>query len=211
MVPETHRSVAGAVFHHMETETGIILDKKRLLRGSIAPDLYPKYKFIPHYFSESIDYIVDQIITLVPFMSKIVYDSAWNGLLSGPISYKLGVICHYLSDYMTHPHARRIRFTSAKDIREHVRYENALNQYAKSHPLDPDMASNMAMGSFQGGLQDLKVYVKTQILRFIDQYLQKEISFENDYSDAFILNVFVFQTVCEAAFAYGRQTQLQTV
>ena len=66
MVPETHRIIAGEVRNRIIEDYGIILDESKMLRGSIAPDVYPKYKFIPHYYDESIDYIVEKIVALVP-------------------------------------------------------------------------------------------------------------------------------------------------
>lgn len=209
MVPETHRIIAGEVRNRIIEDYGIILDESKMLRGSIAPDVYPKYKFIPHYYDESIDYIVEKIVALVPYMSELVYDTAWKGLLNLPVSYKIGVISHYLCDYMTHPHARRIRCTSMKDMKSHMLYEKDLNRHVRKHGVDRDCICNMEMGSFQGDKDDLRVYVKEQIAALIELYKKETITFRNDANFAYIVNVFISNVVCEAALSYQKVGQVQ--
>ena len=209
MVPETHRMIAGEVRNRIAEDYGIVLDESKMLRGSIAPDVYPKYKFIPHYYDESIDYVVEKIVALVPYMSELAYATAWKDLLNFPVSYKIGVISHYLCDYMTHPHARRIRCTSMKDIKSHMLYEKDVNRYVKKHGVDQDCVSNMEMGSFQGGKEELRIYVKEQITSLIELYKKETITFRKDANFAYIVNVFISNVVCEAALSYQKAGQVQ--
>lgn len=209
MVPETHRIIAGEVRNRIIKDYGIVLDESKMLRGSIAPDVYQKYKFIPHYYDESIDYIVEKIVALVPYMSELANDTAWKGLLNLPVSYMIGVISHYLCDYMTHPHARRIRCTSMKDLKSHLLYEKDLNRFVKKQGVDKDFISNMEMGSFHGEKEDLRVYVKEQITNLIELYKKEPITFRNDANFAFLINVFISNVVCEAAFSYQKAGQVQ--
>ena len=94
MVPETHRIIAGELRDRIMQDYGIILDESKMLRGSIAPDIYPKYKFIPHYYDESIDYIVDKIVSIVPYMSELLRDTAWKDLLNLPVKNLPGLKMH---------------------------------------------------------------------------------------------------------------------
>ena len=209
MVPETHRISAGELRDRIMQDYGIILDESKMLRGSIAPDIYPKYKFIPHYYDESIDYIVEKIVSIVPYMSELLRDTAWKDLLNLPVSYKIGVISHYLCDYMTHPHARRIRCTSMTDLRAHMSYEKELNRHVKKHGIDRDCIRGFDMGSFHGDKDDLRIYVKAQITSLIALYKKETITFENDANFAYIVNVFISKVVCEAALSYEKAGQVQ--
>ena len=209
MVPETHRMIAGALDQYMSSTFGVELDRSKLLRGSIAPDIYPKYKFIPHYYDESIDYIVENIVRLVPYMSEIIHDTPWRKLLVHAISYKIGVISHYLCDYMTHPHARRIRCTSVQDMREHLLYERDLNRYVRSNGIDRDLSFDQRSHPLFIEKEDLRVMIKEKIEAGVKVYLAEDISFENDAASAYALNVMILKIVCEAAYGYAVMRQVQ--
>lgn len=209
MVPETHRIVAGGLDQYFKSTFGVELDQTKLLRGSIAPDIYPKYKFIPHYYDESIDYIVENIVRLVPYMSEILLDTPWSKLLIHAISYKIGVISHYLCDYMTHPHARRIRCTSMQDLREHLLYERELNRHVRSNGLDLDMVNGEVNHPFFVEREELRVMVKEKIESAVETYLEENISFANDAASAYGLNVTIMKLVCEAAYGYAVTRQVQ--
>lgn len=209
MVPETHRIVAGGLEGYFKSTYGVELDQSKLLRGSIAPDIYPKYKFIPHYYDESIDYIVENIVHLVPYMSEILYNTPWSKLLVHAISYKIGIISHYLCDYMTHPHARRIRCTSMQDLREHLLYERGLNRYVRSNGLDSDRVNSDASYPLFVEKEELRVMVKGKIESAVETCLEENISFANDAASAYGLNVTIMKLVCEAAYGYAVTRQVQ--
>lgn len=210
MVPETHRIIAGEQSKFLKLEFGLHLNETKLLRGSIAPDIYPKYKFIPHYYEESIDYIVENIVRLIPYMSEIFHQHTYSGLLNHGISYKIGVISHYLADYMTHPHARRIRCTSMKDMWEHMSYERELNHYVKQHSIDTKETWGQIQTSRSNDDEDLRAFIKNKISTLVDEYLEKDIAYHTDAQSAYLIGVSVFYTVCEAAYQYGLEKQLQT-
>ncbi|MDD7363360.1 MAG: zinc dependent phospholipase C family protein [Peptoniphilus sp.] len=209
MVPETHRILAGDLSDHLKLEFGVHLNETKLLRGSIAPDIYPKYKFIPHYYEESIDYVVENIVKLVPYVSEMIHRRPGSGLLTHAASYKIGVISHYLSDYMTHPHARRIRCTSMKDMWKHMSYEHELNHYVRKHAIDRSILSRTPQFHFAGEMDDLRSFVKDEIAGLVEDYLAKDITYENDAQSAYVLSASIFDTICEVAYNYGLERQVQ--
>ena len=71
MVPESHKWIAKEIYKHFEEEYSLQLDKNKLLWGSIAPDIMPKYKLIRHYKSESILYVASQITKVILTLSLL--------------------------------------------------------------------------------------------------------------------------------------------
>ena len=78
-----------------------------MLWGSIAPDILPKYKFIRHYKDESIDYVVREIVKVI-FMSRYVdFNKNIDAITMKVLSKKIGIISHYLTDFVCVPHSKR--------------------------------------------------------------------------------------------------------
>lgn len=211
MIPESHKAIGRKLHSHLENNYGLILDEKKLLWGSVAPDFLPKYKFISHYKDESIYFISAEITNLIIKLSLISDFSSINSVLLKSISYKLGVISHYLTDYTTHPHARRIRCTNKKSMSEHISYEVALNDYLKSTSLDDSCFFLAESQIYSGNILEYKDFFVQNINSIVEEYLQKNIDFKNDLDYSLCINGFVFNSVLEAAQDLSLQPQLQII
>ena len=91
---------------------GLKLDKEKLLWGSVAPDILPHYKMIRHYKKESINFITREIMKIIFVSRYIDFNEKLDPVAMKVLSKKIGIISHYLSDYVCLAHANRWTFFS---------------------------------------------------------------------------------------------------
>lgn len=211
MIPESHKAIGNKLHSHFENEYGISLNKKKLLWGSISPDVLPKYKFIGHYKEESLGYISSEVLKLILKFSLVHDFKEINPVLLRSISYNLGVISHYLTDYTTHPHARRIRCISRASVKEHIKYEVDLNEFMKTKISSDFSFYEPVIEEFSGSILDYKSFITQSIDTIVEDYLGQPLNFQNDIDYALGLNIFVFKNVLEAANSLNLQPQLQII
>jgi len=72
---DTHKIIAKNIHKNIYDIYGIELDEKKLLWGSISPDILPKYKLHRHYKKESLDYVVNEIVKLIFICRLSDYDA----------------------------------------------------------------------------------------------------------------------------------------
>lgn len=190
---ETHKIIAKGLSRHLEETYGVVLNEEKLLWGAVAPDVTPFYKFIRHYEKESLDYITREILRLIHLMRrnpKMDEDET----LTRYMSKKIGVISHYLCDYVTYPHAHRILCTSSQSAKAHLRYEVDLHRYALKSWDNKRRAVQVMFPE-----QVTKSQIKTMIQDLVAQYLASETHFSTDLGFALSLNCAVFDVVFQAA------------
>ncbi len=103
------------------------------------------------------------------------------------LSKKIGIISHYLTDFVCYPHAQRWTFSDS--MIKHIKYENKLNDFAKSYKFD--QSQNMIYVP-DIDLDSLNLYnIKKTIKKYIDQVVDeynKTVSFSNDLDFAIFIN-----------------------
>ncbi|WP_245196381.1 zinc dependent phospholipase C family protein [Soehngenia longivitae] len=188
------------------------LDNNKLLWGSIAPDYLPKYKFIRHYKDESINYVVNEILKIILFTKYVDISIVPQSIVVASLSKKIGIISHYLSDYVCYPHAQRWTFSDS--MIKHIKYENNLNDFAKSYKFDQPQ-SKIYVPDID--LDSLNLHnTKKTIKKFIDQVVEeynktasKTASFSNDLDFANFINrkmiFFIIDTMRESVLE-GQET-----
>lgn len=211
MLAETHKIVAKEVHSHLLMQYGVELNKKELLRGSVAPDFLPHLKAIRHYKEESIGYISKEILKLIILVMNTDFSKPSDSFKIRKISRKLGIISHYLADYMTHPHARRITCITKESALEHFRYERSLNGVAKNYEFSYDLKENWEPVDLNHSLFFSRFSIADGIEAVIEEYLEQPINYETDLDYAINLNLFIAEVVFEAAFAFSGQKELQLV
>lgn len=167
------------------THYEIDLSQDKLLWNSIAPDIIPFYKFIPHYKEESVDYIAKEIVDLI-FLSQKSNLSSQDNFLNKYFSKKLGVVTHYLADYACYPHAKRIRCSSRKNGQIHLSYEKNLNSYLESHEFKQVRLESMDLETqrYSKMVQQVKEY----ILEAVKAYERQPEDYGTDLDFALALN-----------------------
>lgn len=116
MIIPTHRIIGQNIYKSMLLNTGIQLNERALIIGSVLPDIMPKYIKQKHFFSVSYDYILEMIEKL--------YNDSQNMSLK-EFSTRLGVITHYISDFFCTPHNDRAYYHN--HLKEHMQFESKLH------------------------------------------------------------------------------------
>lgn len=183
---DTHKIIAGHVYDNVFDIYGLKLNKEKLLWGSIAPDILPKYKLIRHYQDESINFVALEIMKLI-FVSRFIDLSKITDPLSVKVlSKKIGILSHYLTDYVCLPHAKRWTFTDS--MVKHVRYESRLNEYAPNHNFKKNVITVDDLNIYDENIISLHGTIKRYIEEVVVEYSTKS-SFKNDLDFALSLNL----------------------
>lgn len=187
---------------------GLKLDKDRLLWGSVAPDVLPHYKFIRHYADESINYITKEIIKII-FVSRYVdFKKIDDPISIKLLSKKIGIISHYLSDYVCYPHANRWTFFGS--MKKHIKYESDLNDYARTHSFKKNVVQIEDIDIYDDRFNSLKSRIKDYIHDVISEYNQRT-SLDNDLNFAISLNLKMTYFILDTINQYSEELYTQFV
>lgn len=200
---ETHKIIAENIHQNINDIYGINLDKDKLAWGSIAPDILPRYRFHRHYQKESLNYIVNEIVKLIFISRFIEFNRRIDPLTKKILSKKIGIISHYLSDFVCLPHAERWTFTSSNMIK-HINYESRLNDYAPNHAFKKNIINVDDVDIFQNRIIKLGPMIKKYIEDVVEEYSLKT-GFENDLNFALSLNLKATYFIIDTINAYTEE------
>ncbi len=204
ILAETHKIVAKLVYDRIDEDYSVNLDLDKMLWGSIAPDYLPYYKFKRHYLDESLDYISKEIANLVYFSRYSFKENNESSVFTSYLSKKLGIIMHYLCDYVCYPHAYRMTFMG--NMKSHIKYEQELNIYAKENKLNEDEYTNRVFVEDIDLYSDLdlklKEKIKKYILEVVKEYKNSDKGFDTDLDFALDFCTKICSFVIESALVY---------
>lgn len=207
---ETHKLVARNIHGYILDKYNINLDLDKLSWGSIAPDILPYYKLKRHYQEESINFISKEIVQLIFLCRYVDFSQELDPILNKLLSKKIGVISHYLCDYTCHPHAYRMTFVESRNsLKEHIRYESDLNEYAKTHIFVNNVISTQIDEIKNNNIIKLLPKVKDYINKVVEEYKTHENSFATDLNFALNLNVNIASFIIEGIINYSEDLELQ--
>lgn len=206
ILAETHKIIAEKIYENVQKKYNLNLDLDKLKWGSVAPDYLPYYKLHRHYYDESIEFIVSEIISLI-YISRYVNLYEMKPVFKKYFSKKLGIISHYLCDFTCWPHANRITFTT--NMRQHIKYENDLNGFAKKFKFN----------NYEINIYDIKieeeVTLREQIFSYIEKiiniYKSGESSYSCDLNFGLSLSNFIVEFTLESVFSYCGEIEVQLV
>lgn len=124
----THKTMGENIIKHANSKSIYLINNKRFIWGNVKPDCVPKYKFMKHYYNESIDMVVEKIV----YLSSLTLEEVYYDMTIGKFSEELGVICHFLCDFFCAPHYYRWEFKSTSAVKNHMLYEKELAKLAKN-------------------------------------------------------------------------------
>lgn len=198
--PETHKIIATNIYDNVFKIYGLKLDKEKLLWGSVAPDILPQYKLVRHYQDESINFISKEIMKIIFISRYLEFNKILDPIAIKLLSKKIGVISHYLSDYVCLPHAKRWTFSDS--MIKHIKYESNLNDYAPTHDFMKNKITIDDIDIFDDEIGTLNSRIKNYIENVVDEYSLKS-SFKNDLDFAFSLNSKVTYFILDTIKAYS--------
>jgi hypothetical protein len=202
MFADTHKIIVTNMYENINDIYNIELNKDSLLWGSVLPDILPRYKFHRHYEKESLDYIVNEIVKLIFISRFLEFDSKTDPIKIKLLSKKIGIISHYLSDFVCQPHAERWTFTTS--MFKHIDYEAKLNEYAHGHDFKKNIIEIEDIDIFQNRIIKLKPMVKEYIENVIIEY-SREKSFISDLDYALSLNLKISYFIIDTISVYSKK------
>jgi hypothetical protein len=197
---DTHRIIASQVYEDIYKIYDFKLNKDKLLWGSVAPDIVPKYKLIRHYQDESLNYIALEIMKIIFISSFVDLRRIKDPIAVNILSKSIGIISHYLSDYVCLPHARR--WTFADSMIKHVRYESKLNDFASSHSFKKNVITVDDLNFSDESLLNIRIAIKNYIMDVVDEYSLKT-GMKNDLDFAVSLNLKITYFILDAIQNYS--------
>ncbi len=172
----------------------------------MAPDVLPQYRFIRHYMDESIDYITKEIIKII-FVSRYVdISNIQDPIAMKLLSKRIGIISHYLSDYVCYPHAQR--WTFAGSMKKHIKYESELSEFAVFHDFKKNVIQLDDMDIYNDRFISLKSRIKDYIYDVIYIY-EKNSSLSNDLNFALSLNLKITYFILDTINQYSEELYSQ--
>ena len=205
--PETHKTIAKELQKSIQENLGIELNEKRVIWGAISPDFLPKYKIYRHYLKDSIHFVVNEIVGLI-YLCRFFDTKNMTGFQRKIVSTKVGVISHFLADYVCLPHAERWTFDD--NFKVHVAYEKELNQRVQGHVFQDRIidTASLSINTYESVL--LKNIVREYIFDVVTEY-RSEKSYERDLDFALDFNRHIMTFVFETAQAlYMERTMVQS-
>lgn len=213
ILPDTHKIVAKIVHDRIKEKYNVNLNLDKMLWGSIAPDVLPYYKTKRHYFDESGDYIAREISKLIYFSRYSYSEGNESKLFINYMSKKLGIIMHYLCDFVCYPHAYRMTFI--ENLRKHIRYEQDLALYARENKFLEesfrDVISCEDINFFENSDIKLENKVKAYLIKVIEEYKESNHSFDNDLNFALNLSTNISILVIESVLEYNGEFDIQFI
>ena len=213
ILPDTHKIVAKIVHDRIKEKYNVNLNLDKILWGSIAPDVLPYYKTKRHYFDESGDYIAREISKLIYFSRYSYSEGNESKLFINYMSKKLGIIMHYLCDFVCYPHAYRMTFI--ENLRKHVKYEQGLALYARENKFLEesfrDVISCEDINFFENSDIKLEKKVKTYLIKVIEEYKDSNHSFDNDLNFALNLSTNISILVIESILEFNGEFDIQFI
>ena len=197
---ESHKIIASNIYDNVFNIYGLKLDKEKLLWGSVAPDILPQYKFIRHYQDESINYVSKEIMKIIFISRYIEFNKILDPLAIKILSKKIGIVSHYLTDYVCLPHAKR--WTFADSMIKHIKYESNLNEYAPKHSFKKNVINVDDIDIFSNEFSTLKSTIKDYIETVVKEYSLKT-SFKNDLDFSLSLNLKITFFILDTIRAYS--------
>lgn len=117
MKSASHQAMGYLLQETLEKE-GIRLDRELFVLGNLLPDYLPELILSPHFTNKC-----QREIRL--FTGAL----AARRLPPPEYSLRLGILCHYITDYFTFAHSREF----PQNLARHSAYEQGLDDYFRSH------------------------------------------------------------------------------
>lgn len=202
---DTHKIIASKIHDNVFDIYGLKLDKDKLLWGSICPDILPQFKFVRHYKDESLNFIAKEIMKVIFISRYLEFNTILDPFTMKILSKKIGIISHYLSDYVCLPHAKRWTLTTSTDTMiKHIKYESKLNNFVTNHDFKKNLINVDDIDIYDTDVMSLKNRIREYIDEVVEEYSLKT-GFENDLDFALSLNLKISCFILDTIASYSEE------
>ena len=199
---ETHKIIARNIYDNIYDNYDLKLDKNKLEWGSIAPDILPHYRLIRHYKDESLNFISKEIMKVI-FISRFLdFNERLDPLAMKLLSNKIGIISHYLSDYVCLQHASRWTFFG--NMKKHIKYEKELDLISPSHDFKINKIDTEDLDIYNINPRDLQEEIKNYINNVVEEYSVKT-GYDVDLDFSVAINVKITRFVLDTIAVYSEE------
>ncbi len=198
---DTHQIIASNIYENIDDIYNIKLDNSALAWGSVAPDILPKYKKIRHYKKESLEFVVNEIVKLI-YLNRNLDFNRIDPITMKFFSKNLGIISHYLSDFVCLPHAKRWTFST--NMFKHIKYEYRLDNKSVNHEFNKYIINGNKIDIYKNESVKMIDIVRDFILNVVEEYSTNNESYENDLDFALALNLELSSFVIESIQSYSK-------
>ena len=122
MKSASHQAMGYLLQETLEKE-GIKLDCELFVLGNLLPDYLPELILSPHFTNKCQREI--RLFTATLASSRAAGDAE----LPPEYSLRLGILCHYMTDYFTFAHSREF----PQNLSRHSAYEQGLDDFFRAH------------------------------------------------------------------------------
>lgn len=199
---DSHKIIASKIYDNVFDIYGLKLDKEKLLWGSVCPDILPQFKLIRHYKDESINFIAKEIMKVIFISRYLEFNKRLDPLAIKILSKKIGIISHYLTDYVCLPHANRWTFYDS--MIRHIKYESKLNDYVVTHDFNKNIIDLDDLDIYDINAKDLKVNIIKYINDVIEEYSLKT-GYENDLNFSLSFNLKISYFILDTISSYSEE------
>lgn len=128
MVINTHKILSSIIYDRVQENSNFqLLDYKFFLWGNVQPDIVPGLALKSHYKDDSLNFVIQEIQKLSNMQPSMLK----NKHVRNNFSVDIGIISHFLSDFLCYPHYKDWRYNSSMML-PHIRFEKGLNITAKN-------------------------------------------------------------------------------
>lgn len=113
----------GHLLHQTLEASGIHLDKEMFVLGNLLPDYLPELILSPHFTAKC----QREILVFTGVLAAQHVDRM--GEIPAEYALRLGILCHYITDYFCFAHCREF----GKTLMKHAVYEQALDDFFRKH------------------------------------------------------------------------------
>jgi len=171
----THIELSKAIYKNLEDK--VVLDKNSFIYGNIKPDLTNKILKKPHTVDNYMDYVCEEAENLMEKEFSL-----------HEFSFRLGEICHYISDFFCLYHTDLKIFNEFKN---HFIYEFRLHFV---------LMKNIKSISSKFGEINSRQNIFSMINEFQNQYFEKPVNMKKDLEYAFMTTVYI----CENVYIFSK-------
>lgn len=197
---DSHKIIASKIYDNVFDIYGLKLDKDKLLWGSVCPDILPQYKLVRHYKDESLNFVAKEIMKVIFISRYLEFNKILDPLAVKLLSKKIGIISHYLSDYVCLPHASRWTFTDS--MIKHIKYESQLNDFVVTHDFKKNVITLNDLDIYDIPTAKLKNAIKEYINKVVEEYSLQS-GFRNDLNFALSLNLKISYFILDTIQVYS--------
>ena len=156
------------LIEYAEKNFGVALNERRFLLGNVLPDYLPSFLSRPHFLKYSNDH-VKKLTQKLLLRLPLAYETEKR---RAKYAMRLGMLCHFYTDFFCHAHSPRFRLGPAK----HTMYESELAQYFRDNY--DSLKELTVMASVDDGFTAEEIFARFERLQ--QAYLEAEQAFLHD-------------------------------